>query len=163
MTADKGRVVWPIWILVIVAIVFVVLSFTKEKRSGPAVDVLADKPAASTGQPQESSIKPAHSRADQAAVATVRPVEAVVMPLQQISPKETLAVQVYSFKDKSRADAALQKLKDKGYKTYILVSDLGARGIWYRVRVGTFASEEEARKTLESIAQEFKSGIIVTE
>jgi cell division septation protein DedD len=163
MTVDKGKVVWPILIVVIVAIVFVVLSFTKEKRSGPTVDVLADKPATSTGQPQDNSIKPAHSRADQAAIATVRPAEAVVMPLQQVKPTETLAIQVYSFKDKSRADTALQKLKDKGYKAYILVSDLGARGIWYRVRVGTFANEEEARKTLESITQEFMSGIIVTE
>jgi cell division septation protein DedD len=54
-------------------------------------------------------------------------------------------------------------LKEKGYKAYILVSDLGARGIWYRVRVGPFTDEAEARKTLESITQEFKSGIIVTE
>jgi cell division septation protein DedD len=163
MAADKGKAVWPIWILVIVAIVFVVLSFTKEKRPGPAGDVLADKPAASSVQQQDGSIKPAHSRADQAAVAAVKPVEAVVIPLQQVTTVETLAVQVYSFKDQSRADAALKKLKDKGYKAYILVSDLGARGIWYRVRVGPFAKEEEARKTLEAITQEFKSGIIVTE
>jgi len=163
MAADKGKMVWPVLIVVVVAIVFVVLAFTKEKRTGSAVDVLADKPVASTGQPQDSSIKPAHSRADQAAIATVKPAEAVVMPLQQVSPAVTLAIQVYSFKDKSRADTALQKLKDKGYKAYILVSDLGARGTWYRVRVGPFANEEDAKKTLESITQEFKSGIIVTE
>jgi cell division septation protein DedD len=163
MAADKGKGIWLILVVVVVAVVFVVLSFTKEKRSGPAGDVLADKSAISTDQPQDSSIKPSHTRADQTRLAGVKPVEAVVIPPQQVSPVETLAIQVYSFKDQSRADSALQKLKDKGFKAYILVSDLGARGIWYRVRVGPFTNEEEAMKTLGSITQEFKSGIIVTE
>jgi cell division septation protein DedD len=163
MAADKGKGIWLIGVVVVVAVVLVVLSFTKEKRSSPAGDVLADKSSVSTGQPDEVAIKPSHTRADQAKLANVKPVEAVVLPPQQITPTETLAIQVYSFKDQSRADAALQKLKAKGFKAYILISDLGARGIWYRVRVGPFSNEAEAMKTLGSITQEFKSGIIVTE
>ena len=85
------------------------------------------------------------------------------MPLQVLPPKDSFAVQVYSFKDKARADAAIEKLKAKGYKSYIMVSDLGARGVWYRVRVGSFGTEEEARTELDAITVDFKSGIIVTE
>jgi DedD protein len=163
MAAGKSKAFWPILILIAVAVVFIVLSFTKEKpASSPTMDVLADNPAATSTQTTAPSIKPTHTTADQAAIP--KHAEAVVMPPQPIAPKTTLAVQVYSFKEKARADASLQKLKDKGFSnSYIMVSDVGARGTWYRVRVGTFANEEEAMKTLEAVTREFKSGIIVTE
>jgi cell division septation protein DedD len=150
---------WLIVLLVVVAAVFGVLSFTKEKTHMVTVssqDVLADKV-------QPVGVKPAHTEKDQAAVAAVKPAPAVVMPPQVSVDKASYAVQVYSFKDKARADAALEKLKAKGHKAYVMSSDLGARGVWYRVRVGSFVTEDEARAALESITTEFKSGIIVTE
>jgi cell division septation protein DedD len=54
-------------------------------------------------------------------------------------------------------------IKEKGYPGYIMMSDLGARGVFYRVRVGSFATEEQARKNLEAVTRDFKSGIIVAE
>ncbi len=164
MAGDKAKVMWPVLVVVVVAAVFAFLAFRKEKPApSVSVDVLADKQSPASVEAGSVTIKPTHSSFDQAKVAAVKPVEAVVMPPQQVTPQTTLAVQVYSFKEKARADAALLKLKDKGYKAYIMQSDLGARGIWYRVRVGTFSNEEDAKKALESITQEFKSGIIVTE
>ena len=71
------------------------------------------------------------------------------------------AVQVYSFKDEKRADAALANLKSTGYKAYIEISDLGERGTWYRVRIGSLANEAEAKNLLETIRKNFNSGIIV--
>jgi cell division septation protein DedD len=71
------------------------------------------------------------------------------------------AVQVYSFKDEKRADAALANLKSKGYKAYIEISDLGAKGTWYRVRIGSLANEAEAKALLETVRKNFNSGIIV--
>ena len=77
--------------------------------------------------------------------------------------KSAFAIQVFSFKDKVRADAALKQLKDKGYPAYVMMSDLGPRGVFYRVRVGSFVTEGEAEKSLEAVARDFKSGIIVAE
>ena len=159
MAGGKGSEVWLIVLLVVVAAVFGVMSFTKDKAhsdKAAAVDVLADKA-------KPVGIKPAHSVEDQAAVAAVKPTSSVVMAPHLLAAKESLAIQIYSFKDKARADAALEKLKAKGYKAYIMVSDLGARGVWYRVRVGSFATEEEARAVLDAVTTDFKSGIIVTE
>lgn len=159
MAGGKGSEIWVIVLLVVVAAVFGVMSFTKDKgRSDKASvqDVLADKA-------QTAGIKPAHSEADQAAVAAVKPSPSVVMAPHVVEGKTSLAVQIYSFKDQARADAALAKLKDKGFKAYIMVSDLGARGVWYRVRVGSFGTEDEARAALDAITVDFKSGIIVTE
>jgi nitrate reductase NapE component len=60
------------------------------------------------------------------------------------------AVQVTSERSESTAQAALQALQAKypnqlsGHQPIIRRADLGAKGIYYRVLVGTFASAEEA-------------------
>lgn len=71
------------------------------------------------------------------------------------------AVQVYSFQDKNRADKALAALKEAGYKAYMEVSDLGEKGIWYRVRIGGLENEEKAKAMLEEVRKNYKSGFIV--
>ncbi|MEI6438092.1 MAG: SPOR domain-containing protein [Candidatus Omnitrophota bacterium] len=159
MAEGKGSEIWLIVLLVVVAAVFGVMTFTKDRSHSAkpaAQDVLADKA-------QPVSIKPQHTEADQAAVSAMKPASSVVAAPHMMAPKASFAIQVYSFKDKARADAALEKLKAKGNKAYVMVSDLGARGVWYRVRVGSFTSEDEARAALETITVDFKSGIIVTE
>ncbi len=158
MAADKSKEMWLIVALVVVAGVFAVMSFTKDKpkaSSATSGDVLADK--------TPSPLKQDHTPEDQAAVTAMKVKPAIVEAPKVIPSSLSFAVQVYSFKDKARADAALEKLKAKGYKAYVMISDLGARGIWYRVRVGSFANEVEAKDSLDAIIAEFKSGIIVTE
>lgn len=161
--AGKTKDIWFIMFLLVVAGVFAFLAFSKGRpAAGPAPvqDSLAVKadPAAGT-----MGIKPDHTPEDMRDIVTATPGPAVIEPLHKVEPKTAFSVQVYSFKEKSRADAALKLLKEKNYQGYVMVSDLGERGIWYRVRVGTFSTEEEARRILESVIQDFKSGIIVTE
>ena len=45
-------------------------------------------------------------------------------------------VQVASYSLKSEAEAARSKLAGKGYNVFIVESNLGDKGTWYRVRVG---------------------------
>jgi cell division septation protein DedD len=71
------------------------------------------------------------------------------------------AVQVYSFRDQKRADVAVMNLKSSGYKAYIEMSDLGEKGIWYRVRIGGLANDTQAKALLETIRKSFNSGIII--
>ncbi|MBF0569372.1 MAG: SPOR domain-containing protein [Candidatus Omnitrophica bacterium] len=155
MALDKGKGSWLIAVLVIVALGFIFLAFSKEKPKASQAPAPESKAA--------PNIKAAHSTEEEAAIGQTKPQPAVIMAPQQVTPRDTYAIQVYSFKDKARAEAALDKLKAKNYKAYIMVSDLGARGVWYRVRVGTFTSEDEAKKIFDSVANDFKSGIIVTE
>ena len=97
------------------------------------------------------------------AVIVIAPVKAmakVAVPVP--SPAEAgYAVQVYSFQDKTRAEKALEGLKSKGYQAFIVVSDLGEKGTWYRVRVGGIADEKEAQVMLENVRKNYKSGFIV--
>ncbi len=155
MASDKGKQVWIIWVLVVIAVIFVVLAFQKDKSQEAgaplsAPDAVQDVPGdvgAVSGEPD-----------------SMKPKESVVMAPKQSVPKDSFAIQVYSFKDKVRADAALETLRQKGHENaYIMTSDLGVRGIFYRVRVGPFANEGEAQTVLEKINVDLKSGIIVTE
>jgi cell division septation protein DedD len=70
-------------------------------------------------------------------------------------------IQVYSFLDKDRAQAALQTLKNRGYQAFLMVSDLGKKRAWYRVRIGGIPDEAAARKMLDEIRQNYNSGFIV--
>jgi len=70
-------------------------------------------------------------------------------------------IQVYSFQDKERAYRALQVLKNNGYQAFLIISDLGAKGLWYRVRVGGIMDEAAARQMLNEIRKNYNSGIIL--
>ena len=72
-----------------------------------------------------------------------------------------ITIQVYSFQDKNRAAAALEALKNNGYQAAIIVSDLGEKGTWYRVRVSGIADEVAAHKILEEIRKNYNSGFIL--
>jgi len=56
------------------------------------------------------------------------------------------AVQVASFSLKSEAEAIKNKLANKGYNVSIVESNLGEKGIWYRVRVGKKLEHDAAKE-----------------
>jgi cell division septation protein DedD len=146
---------WIIIAIVIIAGVLIALSFTKNK---------SQEPSSAASVAQVAPIKPDHTAADMQEIAAVKTTGAAMVE----APKTTIvksgfAIQVFSFKDKMRADASLKLLKDKGYPAYVMMSDLGPRGVFYRVRVGSFVTEGEAEKSLLSVTKDFKSGIIVSE
>ena len=144
---------WIILVIVVISGVLIALSLTKNKPR-------EQMPAAVS---QADVIKPDHTAADMKKIAETKSPAAMVEAPKTTVVKAAFAVQVFSFKDKVRADAALKQLKDKGYPAHVMMSDLGPRGVFYRVRVGSFATEGEAEKSLEAVSKDFKSGIIVAE
>lgn len=72
------------------------------------------------------------------------------------------AIQVYSFQDKTRAETALENMRKNGYpQAYMVISDLGEKGTWYRVRVGGIDSEQKARDMLVELRKAYNGGFIV--
>ena len=63
-------------------------------------------------------------------------------------------IQVASYKDKLSADRLLEELSSERYSGSVVRADLGDRGIWYRVRIGPYASEKEARSALDILRKE---------
>jgi cell division septation protein DedD len=90
------------------------------------------------------------------------PVPPMAIVTSPVDGKEAgFTIQVYSFQDKNRAQTALQTLKNSGYQAFLIVSDLGEKGTWYRVRVGGIADEAAARKMLDEIRKNYNSGFIL--
>jgi len=58
-------------------------------------------------------------------------------------------VQVASFRSPGEAEKLSRLLKKEGYSVHVIKADLGnGKGLWYRVRVGSFASGREAEKQI---------------
>ena len=149
--ASQNKSLWVV--LVLVAGGAVILSLTLKQGNPPAHKVVMQ---------EVFSQKPVAASAVSSPVVERDPVPSPAIVTSPEHGKEAgFAVQVYSFKDEKRADAALANLKSTGYKAYIEISDLGERGTWYRVRIGSLANEAEAKNLLETIRKNFNSGIIV--
>ena len=65
-------------------------------------------------------------------------------------------IQVVSVKKFDEALRVVQKLRDAGFQPFIKNVDLGARGKWYRVRVGHYRDKAEAQKTLSEMRVRIK-------
>jgi cell division protein FtsN len=70
--------------------------------------------------------------------------------------KELYFVQIASFKEKERAEGLKGKLAKKGYTAHVLPTQVEGKGLWYRVRVGSYASLKEAQAIQKKIAAEEK-------
>jgi cell division septation protein DedD len=70
-------------------------------------------------------------------------------------------IQVASLKDSGIADKLVGRLKKGGYPAYRSIGKVPGKGIWYRVRVGSFNSRTEAAPTLNQLKKEKIDAIIV--
>jgi len=80
--------------------------------------------------------------------------------VQPLTAGVGFTIQVASFQDKARAELTSEELKKKGYIPVISAKDLGDKGIWYRVWVGDFESEEKARELLKTLKEDYKDSFI---
>ena len=70
-------------------------------------------------------------------------------------------IQVASLKDSGIADKLVARLKKGGYSAYRSIGKVPGKGIWYRVRVGSFNSRSEAGPTLNRLKKEKIDAIVV--
>lgn len=129
-----------------------------EKPDAATIPVAPDKPyvpATSAAQPAVSP-KPATTSPAPATSTTTSPV--TVKPIAKPAAKtpatpKTVAeywIQAAAFTSRSRADDLQRELATKNLSTLITVKDLD--GVtWYRVRIGPYTAEREAKGWLEKI------------
>lgn len=66
-------------------------------------------------------------------------------------------IQVSAFQNRGQADHLVSNLKNKGYDAYIAQAVIPGKGIWFRVRIGHYASRDDAQKTANTLKR--KEGI----
>ena len=73
--------------------------------------------------------------------------------VSEAESKNRLTIQVASLKDPIIADRMVAQLKDQWFPAYKTMADIPGKGIWYRVRIGSFQDKAEAQGTLERLKQ----------
>jgi cell division septation protein DedD len=93
---------------------------------------------------------------------TITPVEKTVSPVEKskLPPADVMggkfSIQLSSSTDKNSSKRKVDELKKKGYPAFLEEADLKEKGIWYRVKVGHFASRDEATKYAISMRKKEK-------
>lgn len=71
-----------------------------------------------------------------------------------------MSIQVASFRDMKAAETRAEELKLKGFDAYVSAGEVANKGTWFRVRVGFFNKQEEAKPTLDRLKRENISGFM---
>jgi DedD protein len=138
----------------------------------PPAAVAEEKPApAEKPAPVE---KPAQGRAptvvQPARPATVVPPPpppvqvASVAPVALTPPPKDLGaftVQIGASQDRSDALRLENRARGAGLKPYVMEADLGAKGTWYRVRVGAFKDKQSAADFRKDVERELRGTAVV--
>jgi cell division protein FtsN len=68
-------------------------------------------------------------------------------------------VQVSSWRTRGRAERDAQRFNAQGFNSYVQSADIPSLGgTWYRVRVGSYATRNDAREMAERLAELLESG-----
>lgn len=69
-----------------------------------------------------------------------------------------LALQESSFQTPGEAEARARLLEKKGVPARVVTADLGDKGVWYRVMIGSFSSVQEAKRYKRQIGNRMDLG-----
>ena len=78
-------------------------------------------------------------------------------------PKDVgnFTVQIGASQDRADALRMENKARAAGLKPYVVEADLGARGTWYRVRVGVFKDRSAADDYRRDVERELRAPAVV--
>lgn len=69
------------------------------------------------------------------------------------APRRLYSIHAGSYKTDKTAGREVQRLQAKGFDAFFEKVDLGDKGIWYRVKVGSFNTADEAEKMLQEMSK----------
>jgi septal ring-binding cell division protein DamX len=76
-------------------------------------------------------------------------------------PEKKLTIQVAAFKDAKMAQNLVDELKTKGFPAYKVMGKNLQKGIWYRVRVGTFKNKADASDMLRRLKKDKRQVLLL--
>lgn len=132
-----------------------------ETKQAAPVATSQPKPDIKQPAPQVAA-KPEPKQTTIAAVTTKPEPKATPVPPPPAPAQKELdkggkfTLQVAAFKDKPQAEAELNKWKAKGFSGSYKEVDLGAKGTWFRVFIGSYNSEDEAKKAQQTVSSQHK-------
>lgn len=136
-------------------------SLEEEDASGSSDETAAVAPQAESPQNLATPAEPARSADVQPVTATPSSSVASVSVAAE-SKAGVYTIQILSSKDQTAAQQALKKAKERGLTgAYLYPADLGAKGIWYRIYVGSFQTKAQADQALAAMDQSRYAGAFI--
>ncbi|MDL2268710.1 SPOR domain-containing protein [Desulfosarcina sp. OttesenSCG-928-A07] len=128
----------------------------------------------SDGEPVHKARSPLMGK-DGAAQPASRPPESAGAPVAAAAPRPEasspqpaaattgdLTIQVAATKDGEAAERIVVNLKKEGYASYLSRIVVPGKGLWFRVRVGSYQSREQAEKDMARLKQAQWQPILMT-
>jgi len=149
------------------------LAFYEElKKDGMDTGVQIPAPQASTGGPPAPSeaagvVKTPHkSRTAIMAKRAVTPVGSASGSVASTTPAPNpatgdMTIQVASLKDGTAAGRIVAALKREGYPAYLSRIVIPGKGLWFRVRVGSYKGRKQAATDMDRLTRAQKKPILV--
>lgn len=144
----------------------------RHKPSEPA----AAAPVPAPVKPAAPAQTPAPVRAATVAAPPSRTALVVAPPAEepvQVAPAGAVAltppprdpgaytVQVGASQDRSEIARLESRVRGAGLKPYVVEARLGAKGTWYRVRVGSFRDKDSANRFRKDVERELRTAAVV--
>jgi cell division septation protein DedD len=70
-------------------------------------------------------------------------------------------IQIGASQDRTEAARIEARARGAGLKPYVVEANLGAKGTWYRVRVGAFHDRDAANRFQKDVERELRSAAVV--
>ena len=80
---------------------------------------------------------------------------------KSVKENKNFTIQVAALKDSKIADNMVAKYKKRGYPAYRSMGKIPGRGIFYRIRIGSFKNRAEAGSTFNRLKKENIKAIII--
>jgi DedD protein len=123
-----------------------------------SVDAPAPKPpAAVVPAPKPAVVVPPPQRPVSIAAAGAPPAALAPPP----GDPGDFTIQVGASKDRTEAQRLVQRARAAGLKAYVTEAELGAKGTWYRVRVGAFKDKDSASRFRHDVERELRVAAVV--
>lgn len=104
-----------------------------------------------TEQKDKKEVKDEIKKQEEKIEKQTQPEVTMIKNFVVIKDKEGLYLQVASLKDKNSANSKAASIKKKGINVSVSEADLGAKGKYYRVRIGPFKNIEEAKTAANKV------------
>jgi cell division septation protein DedD len=122
----------------------------------------AVKPLMRTQKPPPKASAPSVREPEPSTTKQAAPKAASNTNPEKASDTGYFAVQVASVQDLKGADKLVAELRDKGYHAYRVRSEVGGKGVWYRIRVGGFEDRNAAANMLKKLKDDKYGGMVVS-
>jgi DedD protein len=120
---------------------------SKAEESAPEKSA---KPAAKEKKTQEQEMTTSRAKAEGRAENAPATKMQTAENADAKTNDKSWSVQANSYPDTKSATDLVDRLKNKGYNAFVTQADVKGK-VWYRVRIGPFASREEAEKTVAAL------------